>query len=201
MNERFFDLKKEKQDRIINASFEIFAENGYEHASTDDIVKKAGISKGLLFHYFISKIGLYTFLYDYATRYTALEIKSSISEGTKEYFALRKLIAFADMQIMGNYPYMLMFIDRAAQEQDHDASAAVEAPRIRYEQNMSDMYEASDRSVFKDQKAYECADRMLSYSISTLMQRGSNEGALKPETVFNESNEMIEQMRRFAAGE
>ena len=66
MNEKFFDLKKEKQDRIINASFEIFSENGYLHASTDDIVKKAEISKGLLFHYFISKIGLYTFLYDYA---------------------------------------------------------------------------------------------------------------------------------------
>ena len=59
MNEKFFDLKKEKQDRMINAALKLFAENGYRRASTDDKVKEAGISKGLLFHYFISKIGLY----------------------------------------------------------------------------------------------------------------------------------------------
>ena len=39
MNEKFFDLKKEKQDRMINASLKVFAMNGYAHASTDDIVR------------------------------------------------------------------------------------------------------------------------------------------------------------------
>ena len=66
MNERFFELNKEKQERIINAAFKVFAENGYGHSSTDEIVKTADISKGLLFHYFGNKIGLYSFLYDYA---------------------------------------------------------------------------------------------------------------------------------------
>ncbi len=40
----------------MNAAISIFATQGYAHASTDEIVKRAGISKGLLFHYFISKI-------------------------------------------------------------------------------------------------------------------------------------------------
>ena len=52
MNDKFFDLKQEKQDRMINASLKIFSRGGYRHASTDEIVKEAGISKGLLFHYF-----------------------------------------------------------------------------------------------------------------------------------------------------
>ena len=39
MNEKFFDLKKEKQDRMINAALKVFAINGYQKASTDDIVK------------------------------------------------------------------------------------------------------------------------------------------------------------------
>ena len=46
MNEKFFDLKKEKQDRMINAAQKVFALNGYRHASTDDIVREAAISKG-----------------------------------------------------------------------------------------------------------------------------------------------------------
>ena len=54
MNNKFFDLKKEKQDRIINAALSVFAKNGYAHASTDEIVREASISNGLLFHYFVS---------------------------------------------------------------------------------------------------------------------------------------------------
>ena len=50
MNNKFFDLKKEKQDRMINAALKVFAIYGFNKASTDDIVKEAGISKGLLFH-------------------------------------------------------------------------------------------------------------------------------------------------------
>ena len=52
MNDRFFELKKEKQDRMINAACRILAVNGYANSSTDNIVKAASISKGLLFHYF-----------------------------------------------------------------------------------------------------------------------------------------------------
>ena len=48
MNEKFFDLKKEKQDRMINAALKVFALNGYRHASTDDIVREEAISKGFI---------------------------------------------------------------------------------------------------------------------------------------------------------
>ena len=40
MNEKFFDLNREKQDRMINAALRIFAQNGYRHASTDVIPGK-----------------------------------------------------------------------------------------------------------------------------------------------------------------
>ncbi len=86
MNEKFFDLKKEKQDRMINASLKVFAMNGYAHASTDDIVREAGISKGLLFHYFVSKLGLYSFIYDYSIRYVILELTTGVDKEEKQLF-------------------------------------------------------------------------------------------------------------------
>ena len=64
MNSMFLDLTKEKQDRMINAALKVFALQGYRHGSTDDIVREAAVSKGLLFHYFDSKIGVYSFVYD-----------------------------------------------------------------------------------------------------------------------------------------
>lgn len=52
---KFLELDKLKQDRIINAAMKEFALKGYKNASTNEIVKEAGISKGLLFHYFTNK--------------------------------------------------------------------------------------------------------------------------------------------------
>ena len=81
MNDKFFELKQAKQDRMINAALKIFALSGYRHASTDDIVREAGISKGLLFHYFGSKIGLYSFLFEYSARFMLLELSREVRDG------------------------------------------------------------------------------------------------------------------------
>ena len=53
MNEKFYELPAAKQQRIINAGLEVFGAHDYPQASTDDITAKAGISKGLLFYYFL----------------------------------------------------------------------------------------------------------------------------------------------------
>ena len=65
MNDKFFELPEEKQLRIVNAGFKAFAENPYKKANTADIAAAAGISKGLLFHYFSNKQTLYEYLFRY----------------------------------------------------------------------------------------------------------------------------------------
>lgn len=62
--EVFENLPDEKRDKIFQASMEVFAEKGYEGASTNDIIKRAGISKGILFHYFGNKENLYLYVLD-----------------------------------------------------------------------------------------------------------------------------------------
>ena len=49
----------DSRDRIIEASFQEFGRHGYEGASTNQICQAAGISKGLLYHYFKSKENLF----------------------------------------------------------------------------------------------------------------------------------------------
>lgn len=122
INEKFFDLSKDKQDRIINSSLKIFTENGYRHASTDEIVQEASISKGLLFHYFISKSGLYTFLYDYSTRYVLLELGSATKDMDEtDYFKVENRILHAMALVTQKYPYMLLFLSRAFNDKSPEA--------------------------------------------------------------------------------
>lgn len=47
------------RERILRAAVAAFGEHGYEGASTNQICADAGISKGLLFHYFKSKENLF----------------------------------------------------------------------------------------------------------------------------------------------
>ena len=116
MNGKFFDLKKEKQDRMINAALKVFAINGYRHASTDDIVKEAGISKGLLFHYFANKLGVYQFVYDYSVRYMALELSTYVNPRQRDLFEVVKQTQGARLNAMRGYPYMQQFLARSTIE-------------------------------------------------------------------------------------
>ena len=133
MNDKFFDLKREKQDRMINGALKIFALNGYQKASTDDIVKEAEISKGLLFHYFGSKAGLYIFVYEYSARYMAMELQRAISLRERDLFLLFAQIEDAKNVLLRNYPYMQKFLlssreisDDAIREEIKDYTGLVE---------------------------------------------------------------------------
>lgn len=125
MNEKFFDLRKEKQNRMINAGLHIFALNGYHHASTDEIVKEAGISKGLLFHYFGSKAGYYAFLYSYVNRYALLEYTSEIMDGRKDLFSLHRDLLRVEAGLMEQYPYLFLYLEAIRSETDPEALAVL----------------------------------------------------------------------------
>ena len=55
----FETLSPERQEAIMRAAMEGFGRDSYKEASTEDIARKAGISKGLLFFYFRNKQELY----------------------------------------------------------------------------------------------------------------------------------------------
>ena len=48
-------IKAERKDQIVLAGLKVFCEKGYDGAKVDDIVKKAGCSHGLFYHYFRNK--------------------------------------------------------------------------------------------------------------------------------------------------
>lgn len=46
------------KERIFESAFELFSSRGYDKVSLSEIIEKAGVSKGGLFHYFDSKYAL-----------------------------------------------------------------------------------------------------------------------------------------------
>ena len=47
--------KREKRERLLNASLRLFREKGYEQTKVSDITRAAGVAKGTFFNYFPTK--------------------------------------------------------------------------------------------------------------------------------------------------
>ncbi len=102
-------MKAEKRIRVINSALKEFGANSFEKASTNTIVKDAGISKGLLYHYFESKDALY----EYLLIFTMERMGNAILEGidwedgdliNRMHTAIR-----IKLEILEQYPYLMDF--------------------------------------------------------------------------------------------
>jgi AcrR family transcriptional regulator len=76
---KFMTVEDQKRERFIDAALKEFSK-GYIEANTDVIVKEAGVSKGLLFHYFGSKRGLFLFLIKYSLDIYFTEYEKVVSD-------------------------------------------------------------------------------------------------------------------------
>ena len=186
MNEKFFDLNREKQDRMINAALRIFAENGYRHASTDIIVKEAGISKGLLFHYFPSKMGLFSFLFDYSIRYMLFEYDRLISAKETDYFKIRREMERAKLNVLRSYPYMNEFIEKSLQENQLDVIETIEISKNNYLETLDRYNNQSKRSNLRDDISSAQLDNMIRYTVNGLTKDQFQAGAFQPDMLFEQ---------------
>ncbi|MFS0862882.1 TetR/AcrR family transcriptional regulator [Fredinandcohnia sp. 179-A 10B2 NHS] len=116
MVSKFLNMDQEKQDRIINAATKEFAEKGFSNASTNEIVKQAGISKGLLFHYFKNKKELYVFLYEYYLELMVKDLFGKIDLEEGDIFTKYRSIAWHKFELMKKHPEMFDFVRSGYEE-------------------------------------------------------------------------------------
>ena len=196
MNEKFFDLKKEKQDRMINAALRVFAIEGYQHGSTDDIVRDAGVSKGLLFHYFTSKLGLYSFLYDYSVRFFMLEVDSEIDRNESNFYILYSQFVEAQANSMRQYPYLQLFLHSAETETDQEAAVAIMERKAVLHNMYAGIMKKGDISRFVEGADYEKIGHLLDYMIWGILSDKKAEREVLPNCFPEEAMRYIEMMRK-----
>lgn len=96
MKNSFEKLDPKKQTNILNAAYLEFTKKGYDEASTNEIVKQAGIGKGTLFYYFDSKLELFKYLLEEATEIALDEYLYKIDYDETDIF--KRLIELGDLK-------------------------------------------------------------------------------------------------------
>lgn len=126
MNEKFFQLPKEKQQRIINAGFRVFAQNSYKKSPMSEIAAEAGISKSLLFFYFRNKRELYLFLWEEAADITLRYLTEYRCYEPGDLFVMMERGMMAKFRIIQEYPHMAFFAVKAFYEKDAEIVGEVQ---------------------------------------------------------------------------
>jgi len=143
-------MEPEKRDRVISAAMKEFAK-GYKNANTDTIVREAGISKGLLFHYFGTKEGLFEFILKNACEMIHNEYLSLIDLEQMDIIEKVWQMTLLKMDLSYRFPALFDFIAKAyveLQENPNEVFAEYfhKMRSVAVERVLADV----DTSLFKD---------------------------------------------------
>ncbi|WP_018924455.1 TetR/AcrR family transcriptional regulator [Salsuginibacillus kocurii] len=180
MSEKFSSLEVEKQQKIRNAALKVFAEEGYEKASTNKIVKEAGIGKGMLFYYFKSKYDLYLYLIEYSLDLISNNYLERIDTTESDFIKRLHYTSKLKMEVFDENPYVFTFIGTLFLA---DESQWPEYLKERYAHLRSlahaKLYDNIDYSLFRDDVDVEKAFHLIQWSIEgyeeTLKKRFKNQ--------------------------
>ncbi len=115
VNQGFLNLTTEEQKNIIDAALDEFADKDFEAASLNNIIAKAGISKGSMYHYFANKEDLYLYIIDQILETKENFLNQALTASEKP---LKEMSFFESLEFQ-----MLASVDFAAQHyREHQLS-------------------------------------------------------------------------------
>lgn len=114
------NMDEDKRERLIKSAFEEFGKHPFKNASTNNIVKNAGISKGLLYHYFSTKQELYDYLEKYMSDVIMASITGKIDWEDSDFFSRLKKVIFIKFKVSERYPFIYDFAAKAYEDKSAD---------------------------------------------------------------------------------
>ncbi len=200
MLQTFENLDAEKKRRILNAAMEEFVAKGYKQATTDDIVARAGISKGALFHYFGSKDRLYVYLMDFVLDTYRRRINERTNFNEPDFFIRLHQMLQGKMEVSIAYPDLVAFWIKARGESSDIVVAHLEKRITALRPQMQDFLANIDYSRFKDSLDIPKTIKVIFWTFEGLsneiVERAkSSQELLNLEKEFAEVEEYIQYFR------
>lgn len=189
----FFDIKKEKQDRILNAVLKVFALNGYKRASTDEMVKEASISKGLLFHYFATKANMYEFVYQYSVKYMTMELFGVLAGKGTDYFMLKRQIEEVKYKVLKNFPYMPLFLAEAELEREQQ-SEDVCGIREAWHKTLRAIEERASFSFLQEKIEKDKLCKLTDYMLEGILREAYAAGVPDADEVYGKAAQYLDMI-------
>lgn len=118
------EARARRREQILQAAFTEFSTNGYDHATMEDIARRAGIGKSTVYEYFPSKVELLTATGDYVLQEIIQDIERMLSPDRPIRSALGDYFEYIS-SVMGKFsPSFLQIVgDRTVSDVVHNLCA------------------------------------------------------------------------------
>ncbi|SER04202.1 TetR/AcrR family transcriptional regulator [Piscibacillus halophilus] len=162
----FNDIQEETQKKIVSAALEEFAEKGYDQASTNRIVKRAGVGKGMLYYYFKNKKELYLYLVENSLEAIEHEYINKIDLSETDFFERLQEIVEFKMKVYFKHSGFFNFMSQVlVMESSHlPDNLANRIDTLRTE-GMGKLYQNVDYSRFRDDLDVEKTLQLIQWSL------------------------------------
>ena len=185
-----------KRKSILNAAISEFG-SGYANASTDAIVKKAGVSKGLLFHHFINKKELFLQTYDYAIDLVMHEFYDLINLEQKDILERWRQIALLKMDLLQKHPAIFTFITHASFPDSEEVQDEITNRRKNFTNDTyPKIFFDIDRSLFRSDIDVDTAINVIIFTIEGYAQ-GEMDSEKTAEDYYGEYNRYLDDLDRY----
>lgn len=171
MNKTFENLSEEKRLRIINSAIEEFANKGYKRATVDNIVSKAGISKGSIFQYFKNKEKLYLYICDYQINIIKDKVFNQKESNETDFFELYKHAARIKFEILKKSPYIFKFFQTLYSDDSQVAQKWLENIFQNRNQLVLNFMGEYDKTKFKDDLDIDMAVKAIELTFDGLSMK------------------------------
>ncbi len=185
-----------KRKSIINAAMAEFC-NGYVNASTDSIVKAAGVSKGLLFHYFGTKKKLFLYAYHYALQTVTSEFYDLINLNEKDILERLRQVALLKMDLMQKHPMIFNFIAHASFPDSEDVKSDIMEQRDKFTDDAyPKLFHNINRTLFREDIDVDTAISTIFYTIEGYAQNEANPKK-STQDYYNEYERYLSDLDRY----
>lgn len=197
MNDKFFKLPSEKQQRIINAAYKVFSQSSYKKAPMSEIADEGGISKSLLFHYFTNKLELYMFLWNSSIEQIhRASSKYRVTE-TTDFFEMIHRSLLAKCSVIRSYPYLYQFAVKAYYEQEAEVKRNIqESFRDVSKASENILWEMADVSKFRRDIDVSLVYREILWTSDGYLRQMIISGELDADRMERDFERMIEQWKK-----
>ncbi|MBO1307143.1 TetR/AcrR family transcriptional regulator [Enterococcus sp. 669A] len=198
MKEIVKDPKKEQA--MIDASMKLFGAKDFLGTKMEEIAKEAGVSKGLLFHYFGSKINLYLATYDYTRNFFYRNAELEVWTTASDFIEMVARSTRHKLGLQIQYPTEFNFLFGCLREHkqlpDEVVKALDEKLQGEYQFTMELVEPVLDRMEIKEPYTKQDVLRVLYYVVQGETEAIQAIMSQHPEwTTMDQLEPLIEQMK------
>lgn len=199
MYQNFENLTRDKKKRILDTCMEEFAKNGYEGTSTNEIVKRAGISKGILFHYFGNKKNLYLYIVDYILEYALNKFYSDSEKLSSDLFERIIQTGMRKLKIAYEEPLVHELLYKTFIDTPDDLKEDVKTRFMKlYNKEVPNFFEDMDTSLWRSDVDPQKAIEVVLIFMEGLQTKYLNQYKNQPaDKVYVQMDKIMDEIKQY----